>query len=102
MALTLSRMAQLSIDEAQKFMDGGSPDENWMDLFRDSCTGMVNYEKGDLKCLACFLLAYSLLFKVGCPVHCVPLGELSHRHARLVRLGSFGDMEAVPKGRGAG
>ncbi|CAL1167347.1 unnamed protein product [Cladocopium goreaui] len=84
-SLTICRMAQLVLDEAEKFLHPeGDLEDDWSESFKKSCTGLINYDRGDLKWAArsslCLLVNFmiglygSLATREGAPKNGGPLG----------------------------
>eukprot|EP00435_Cladocopium_sp_Y103_P002712 s2131_g1.t1 len=65
-SLTICRMAQLVLDEAEKFLHPeGEYGEDWSQSFKKSCTGLINYDRGDLKWAARSSLCLLVNFMIG-------------------------------------
>lgn len=65
-SLTICRMAQLVLDEAEKFLHPeGDLEDDWSESFKKSCTGLINYDRGDLKWAARSSLCLLVNFMIG-------------------------------------
>jgi len=65
-SLTICRMAQLVLDEAEKFLHPeGDLEDDWSESLKSSFTNLVNYDRGDIKWAARSSICLLVNFLIG-------------------------------------